>query len=63
MLENSHQRRSRCWCVLTYWKYAPRAPTAAALLDDLFAHSSGANFNELLWRKYALYLENIESVL
>jgi len=35
-VEKSRQRRSRHFSVLTYWKYAPRAKLAAALLDELF---------------------------
>ncbi|MDH5564573.1 MAG: hypothetical protein OEY91_13250 [Nitrospirota bacterium] len=35
-VEKSRQRRSRQFSVLTYWKYAPRAKPAAALLDELF---------------------------
>ncbi len=35
-VEKSRQRRSRHFPVLTYWKYAPRAKKAAALLDELF---------------------------
>ncbi len=35
-VEKSHQRRSRHFVVLTYWKYAPRVKKAAALLDGLF---------------------------
>ena len=35
-VEKSRQRRSRQFSVLTYWKYAPRAKLAAALLDELF---------------------------
>jgi hypothetical protein len=38
-VEKSHQRRSRNFVVLTYWKYAPRVKIAAALLDDFFDHS------------------------
>jgi hypothetical protein len=48
-VEKSHQRRSRNFVVLTYWKYAPRvnnghalrdaASNTAALLDDFFDHS------------------------
>ncbi len=48
-VEKSHQRRSRNFVVLTYWKYAPHvkqrlAPAGsskqfAALLDDFFDHS------------------------
>ncbi|MEX2491747.1 MAG: hypothetical protein WD425_08290 [Nitrospirales bacterium] len=38
-VEKSHQRRSRHFAVLTYWKYAPRAKTAVALLGDFFDHS------------------------
>ena len=29
----------RHFAVLTYWKYAPRAKMAAALLDDFFEHA------------------------
>jgi len=36
VVEKSRQRRSRHFSVLTYWKYAPRAKMAAALLDELF---------------------------
>jgi len=35
-VEKSRQRRSRPFVVLTYKVYAPRAKTAAALLDELF---------------------------
>jgi len=35
-VEKSRQRRSRPFAVLTYWEYAPRVKTAAALLDELF---------------------------
>jgi hypothetical protein len=38
-VEKSHQRCSRHFVVLTYWKYAPRVKIAAALLDDFFDHS------------------------
>ena len=38
-VEKSHQRRSRHFAVLTYWKYAPRVKKAVALLDDCFDHS------------------------
>ena len=38
-VEKRHQRRSRHFAVLTYWKYAPRFKIAAALLDDFFDHS------------------------
>jgi hypothetical protein len=48
-VEKSHQRRSRHFVVLTYWKYAPRgkqglSPSGypkpfAALLDAFFDHS------------------------
>jgi hypothetical protein len=38
-VEKIHQRRSRHFVVLTYWKYAPRVKIAAALLDDFFDHS------------------------
>jgi len=42
-VEKSHQRRSREFVVLTYWKYAPRVKLAAALLDDFFDHSRYLN--------------------
>jgi len=35
-VEKSRQRRSRPFAMLTYWEYAPRVKTAAALLDELF---------------------------
>ena len=35
-VEKSRQRRSHQFSVLTYWKYAPRAKPAAALLNELF---------------------------
>ena len=35
-VEKSRQRRSRHFSVLTYYAYAPRVKTAAALLDGLF---------------------------
>ncbi len=35
-VEKSRQRRSRHFPVLTYYAYAPRVKTAAALLDGLF---------------------------
>ncbi|MDA0739128.1 MAG: hypothetical protein O2999_08110 [Nitrospirae bacterium] len=35
-VEKIRQRRSRPFAVLTYWEYAPRVKTAAALLDELF---------------------------
>jgi len=35
-VEKSRQRRSRPFAVLTYYEYAPRVKTAAALLDGLF---------------------------
>jgi len=35
-VEKIRQRRSRHFAVLTYWKHAPRAKIAAALLDDFF---------------------------
>jgi len=38
-VEKSHERCSRHFVVLTYWKYAPRVKIAAALLDDFFDHS------------------------
>jgi len=38
-VEKSHQRRSRHFAVLTYWKYAPRVKRAVALLDEFFDHS------------------------
>ena len=38
-VEKSHQRRSRNFVVLTYWKYAPRVKIAVALLYDFFDHS------------------------
>ncbi len=37
--EESPQLRSRPFAVLMYWKYAPRAKTAVALLGDFFDHS------------------------
>jgi len=38
-VKKSHQRRSRHFVVLTYWRYVPRVKIAAALLDDFFEHS------------------------
>ncbi len=38
-VEKSHQRRSRPFAVLTYWKYAPRVKMAAVLLADFIDHS------------------------
>jgi len=35
-VEKSRQRRSHQFSVLTYWKCAPRAKLAAALLNELF---------------------------
>jgi hypothetical protein len=35
-VEKICQRRSHQFSVLTYWKYAPRAKLAVALLDELF---------------------------
>ncbi len=37
--ESGFAQAGRHFSVLTYWKYAPRVKTAAALLDDFFEHS------------------------
>ncbi|GJL59121.1 MAG: hypothetical protein NPIRA03_19780 [Nitrospirales bacterium] len=43
-VEKSRQRRSRHFSVLTYYAYAPRVKTAAALLDGPFGKTQGVLF-------------------
>ena len=43
-VEKSRQRRSRHFSVLTYYVYAPRVKTAAALLDGPFGKTQGMLF-------------------
>ncbi len=43
-VEKSRQRRSRPFAVLTYWEYAPRVKTAAALPERPFGKTQGMLF-------------------
>ena len=46
-VEKAHQQRSRTFVVLTYFMYAPRPKSPAALLDELFEQTLRQKFQSL----------------